>query len=85
MIETKSSARSIDNAKAHITRNEFEKAKEHENYIFHFWLLKDQKLAALSRELVIDTAPKNKNEGIWEEFTVPFITFKNYFKEVDLN
>ena len=85
MIETKSSISSIIQAEAFITRNELDMAIEHSNYIFHFWLLREKKLAVLDRELVIATAPKNENEGRWEKFKVPFATFQNNFKEVSFN
>ena len=85
MIEIKSSSSSINKAEAFISRNELNMATKHSNYIFHFWLLKEKKLAVLDRELVIATAPKNKNEGKWENFKVPFITFKNNFREVSFN
>tara|TARA_B110000977_G_C11088810_1_gene495907 strand:- start:628 stop:1464 length:837 start_codon:yes stop_codon:yes gene_type:complete len=85
MIETKSSTSSINQAEAFITRNELDMAIEHSNYIFHFWLLREKKLAILDRELLITTAPKNINEGEWEKFKVPFITFVDHFKEVSFN
>lgn len=85
MIETKSSVSSINKAEAFITRNELDMAIEHSNYVFHFWLLKEKKLAILDRESVIMTAPKNENEGRWEKFKVPFITFVDQFKEISFN
>lgn len=85
MIEIKSSLSSIHKAEGFITRNELDMAIEHPNYIFHFWLLREKKLAILDRELVIATAPKNINEGKWEKFKVPFITFTDYFKEISFN
>jgi hypothetical protein len=85
MIETKSSISSINQAEAFVTRNELDMAIEHSNYIFHFWLIREKKLAVLDRKSVIATAPKNENEGRWEKFRVPFATFKNNFKEVSLN
>ena len=73
---------SLGAAKAYITRNEYNKALEHENYQFHFWLLKERMLAVLDRNKVIDTAPKDTKEGSWNKFTVPYMAFQDEFKKV---
>lgn len=85
MIEVKSSFSSVDKAEAFITRNELNMAKEHSNYIFHFWLLKNKELAVLDREMIIATAPLDKNEGRWEKFKVPFVAFKDNFGKPTFN
>ena len=82
LIEVKSSEKSLGAAKAYITRNEYNKALEHENYQFHFWLLKERMLAVLDRNKVIDTAPKDTKEGSWNKFTVPYMAFQDEFKKV---
>ena len=81
MIEIKTSTKTLDKAKAYITKNEYNMAVRHYNYVFHFWLLKEKKLAILDRQLVLDTAPINLKEGTWEEFKVPFKTFKDKFRD----
>ena len=53
-------------------------AREHSNYIFHFWLVRaDKELAVLDREMIIKKAPKN--EGRWEKFKIPFKAYKDNF------
>tara|TARA_B100000886_G_C20413986_1_gene488423 strand:+ start:476 stop:1270 length:795 start_codon:yes stop_codon:yes gene_type:complete len=84
MIEIKASTKTINKAEAYITRNEYDMATRHNNYVFHFWLLTERKLAILDRGLVLDNAPNNINEGIWEKFKVPFLTFKDKFTHVNI-
>ncbi len=84
MIEIKSSTKKIDLAEASISKTQFLMATKHENFIFHFWLLKDHKLAVLDANTVISTAPSNLNEGRWQEFKVPFAVFKDEFKNVNI-
>lgn len=84
MIEVKTSKKNIDSAEAFITKNEYIKANENDNYVFHFWLIEENstKLAVLKNDLVLSEAPTEDNHGVWTDYKINFSIFKNYFKTI---
>jgi hypothetical protein len=66
----------------HLTRNEWERAQEAENHVFHIWSLKsdDAALAVLTPEDIRLHIPLNIGFGSWESVEVPLKAFREQFE-----
>lgn len=66
----------------HLSRNEWERAAEAENYLFHLWdIQKDDKpgLAVISPAEVQSHIPTDEGAGAWQVVRIPFGPFRNQF------
>ena len=87
-IEVKASEQTFEDARAHITRNEWNVALNTRNYIFHFWSLssRNPKLFITSPTIIKTHAPKDYGRGEWESFRVNFsdiFSANGQFYEID--
>lgn len=76
-IEVKTSTMGLSGS-MHITRNEWDRALEVENHLFHLWSLRDgeePKLARLSTEQLAVHVPTDSGCGKWESVEIPFRAF----------
>lgn len=80
-IEVK--ATSVKGGAFHVTRNEWERANESKNYLFHLWNISSSaQLAIISGKEMTAHVPNDQGRGEWESFRVPFSAFKEAFFEV---
>ncbi len=79
-IEVKASTMGLS-GNLYLTRNEWERAQEAENHVFHIWALKSDEcaLAVLSPSEVQSHVPLNTGLGQWETVEVPFAAFREQF------
>jgi len=89
-IEVKASECTFEDARAHITRNEWNVALNTRNYLFHFWVLssKKPKLFVTSPTMMKTHAPKDFGKGLWESFRVNFsdvFSANNDFYEIGVD
>jgi len=80
-IEVKASTQGIL-GRFHITRNEWDRALEAENHLFHLWDISPNNqlsLAIISPEEMKSHIPSNSGSGRWESVAVPFSVFKANF------
>jgi hypothetical protein len=77
-IETKHSTASVSSAKIHLTRFEWQTAKNSNNYNFHIWAASQRffMLAVLTVAEVEPHIPTNNNGGLWESVEIPYNLFE---------
>lgn len=65
----------------HLTVNEWERAQEAPNHVFHLWDVsnKPARLSVVSVSAMAQHVPNNSGEGVWESVRVPFAAFANGF------
>ena len=67
----------------HITQNEWERAQEVENHLFHLWAIKPGSSTALavvtSTEMEVHI-PVNSGSGSWELVEIPFSAYRAHFQ-----
>lgn len=70
----------------HLTSNEWERAQEAENHLFHIWAIKSEgyALATLSPLEIQEHVPINAGLGTWESVEVPFTAFHDQFVHVGI-
>ncbi|MFZ4539889.1 protein NO VEIN domain-containing protein, partial [Propionivibrio sp.] len=76
-IEVKTSTMGLSGS-MHITRNEWNRALEVENHLFHLWSLRDGEEPKLARVLPGQLAvhmPTDSGKGKWETVEIPFRPF----------
>tara|TARA_B100000700_G_scaffold270530_1_gene312731 strand:- start:2443 stop:3312 length:870 start_codon:yes stop_codon:yes gene_type:complete len=83
-IEVKTTERGVDNPEAsiYLTRNEWKKANEISNYIFHIWDVKkinSPLLAIVDKANLLSHIPKNLGQGEWETVKIKVAPFKKDF------
>ena len=86
LIEVKSTTDHIDFARFHISRNEWNYAKDAKegSYVFHLWLLsQNPMLAVISKERIADHIPFDSGSGKWESVEIPFVLFQDAFVPID--
>lgn len=69
----------------HLTRNEWDRALEAENHLFHLWDIAPNKprlLAVISPKEMREHIPLNSGVGQWETVAVSFSAFKADFNEL---
>ena len=72
-IEVKASERKLEDACAHITRNEWNISQKSKDYLFYFWLLsKSPRLFSISPVVLKEHVPENQGKGAWESFVVSY-------------
>lgn len=73
-IEVKSTTSEMLFANLHITRNEWETAKNSKNYIFHLWQMSKDKntLYKCGVEEMSRHIPVDQGNGAWEKVEIPF-------------
>jgi len=80
-IEVKSSTMGLAGS-FHLTRNEWERARETENHAFHLWAIRAQhqpSLAIISPEVMEAHIPSDRGKGNWENVEIPFMVFDERF------
>lgn len=79
-IEVKTSTMGLAGS-LHLTRNEWERAQEVENHVFHIWAIKSDEpaLAILSPLEIQNHIPLNAGMGMWQSVEVPFAAFRQQF------
>ena len=90
LIEVKSSTRSINDAEAIISRNEWDIASLENNndrYLFYFWCLYSEtnKLAIISVDQMRNHIPADQESGKWESMSIPFSIFEKFFSKINNN
>lgn len=78
VIEVKASERSVEGARFHLSRNEWEVLEQEEHAILHLWRLEGRsaELRLVSRETLRPHAPRDTGDGRWEEMTCQFVSFE---------
>jgi len=72
-IEVKATTSSIEYAKFHVTKNEWNTALASIDYIFHLWHINGTpKLYPVSLEKINNHIPSDKGDGDWESVEIPF-------------
>jgi hypothetical protein len=81
-IEVKASERPISFAQFHVSRNEWEVARNADRYVFHLWSLASsgRQLAILHPDDVATHIPTERGQGEWESVVIPFAAFAHGFK-----
>lgn len=81
-IEVKASIRG-DAGSFHLTANEWSRAQNTKNHLFHLWDLSanSKRLAIVSAEGVCPHVPENQGHGTWEHAEIPFSAFSDKFFE----
>jgi hypothetical protein len=67
----------------HITQNEWERAQEVENHVFHVWAIKpgsSTALAVVTSAEMEEHIPVNSGSGNWELVEIPFSAFRANFQ-----
>ncbi|MDO8074830.1 DUF3883 domain-containing protein [Janthinobacterium sp. SUN176] len=84
-IEVKTSTLGIAGS-MHLTRNEWGRAQEVENHLFHVWSMKlnEPALAILTPEVLQGHIPLNAGQGSWEMVEVPLEAFRDRFLQYNL-
>jgi hypothetical protein len=80
-IEVKSSTMGLAGA-FHVSRNEWERAQDAENHIFHLWAMYSNRhpcLAVISPQDMQSHIPSDQGAGSWESVEIPFKTFEDRF------
>jgi hypothetical protein len=82
-IEVKASVQSVEAATFHITRNEWEYAKNAGKHKFHIWSKVNTRplFASLSISDLESHIPINKGQGSWELVEIAYIAFSKAFLE----
>jgi hypothetical protein len=82
-IEVKASTMGISGS-LHLTRNEWERSQEMDNYVFHLWAI-DSKihpaLAVVTPTEMLKHIPADSGAGSWESVEIPFMAFHSRFSE----
>lgn len=76
-IEVKTTKGSFNQGTAHITKNEFNKSKDLQNYYFYFVSIEEGSITIFDSEDVNRHAPHDFLDGKWEVFKVEFEAVKN--------
>lgn len=69
----------------HLSRNEWERATEAENHIFHLWDMRRDRepiLAVVSPKELQRHVAVDQGSGIWESVKIPFAAFRDQFLDV---
>lgn len=80
-IEVKTSSLGVAGS-MHITRNEWDRAADVDNHLFHLWAIKDgdgTRLALVPTGLMALHVPSDVGSGKWESIEVPFHAFLDRF------
>ncbi len=79
-IEVKATTSKIDYAKIHLSKHEWNTAKESLNYCFHLWEIKEEHASILyqvSSEEMEKHIPIDNGDGDWESVEIPFKSLIN--------
>ena len=86
LIEVKASTQSLSFAQFNITNDEWIFASEPCNisrYYIYLWLIgAPNKLAIIPYKEIVNNIPSNSGLGKWQEVSIPFIAYKNSFREI---
>jgi hypothetical protein len=75
MIEVKASTASLNYAKVHISRNEWNTASTSRNFLFHLWHLETSpNLYEVQVAHMGEHIPTNNSAGSWESVEIPFVS-----------
>lgn len=80
-IEVKTSTLGVAGS-MHITRNEWDRASEVDNHLFHLWAINEgdsARLALVPTDLLALHVPADVGSGRWESIEVPFHAFTERF------
>ncbi len=87
-IEIKTTERGIDNDQAafYLSRNEYLQSIQKQNYVFHFWDIKNKNspsLAVVKKKEVYKHMPEDQGEGEWQNVKILFKPFEDKFTRVN--
>lgn len=77
-IEVKTSREYWENARLHLTRNEFGTCRKHtDSYIFHLWDISEDTPLLLKVKVseVVKHCPEDSGDGVWESVRIEFSVF----------